>query len=75
MSEIHHFKNFILYNGDVITDVDHLHVKRIHLEHLVDHLYKSNQCETTQGVTSTLYVTGNGWLMLIMMTPALALLH
>jgi hypothetical protein len=36
---------------------------------------KSNQCETTQGVTSTLYVTGNGWLMLIMMTPALALLH
>jgi hypothetical protein len=39
MSEIHHFKFFILYNGDVITDVDHLHVNTIHLEHLVDHLY------------------------------------
>jgi hypothetical protein len=30
MSEINHFKVFIMCSGDV-TDVDHLHVKRIHL--------------------------------------------
>jgi hypothetical protein len=31
MNEIDHFKVFILYSGDVATNVDHLHVKRIHL--------------------------------------------
>jgi hypothetical protein len=30
MSEINHFKVFIMCSGDV-TAVDHLHVKRIHL--------------------------------------------
>jgi hypothetical protein len=32
MNEINHFKNFILCKGDVPTDVDHLDIKRIHLE-------------------------------------------
>jgi hypothetical protein len=31
MSEINHFKIFIIYSDDVTVDVDHLHVKRIHL--------------------------------------------
>jgi hypothetical protein len=39
MSEINHFKNFILCSGDVAADIDHSHGKRIHLEHLVGHLY------------------------------------
>jgi hypothetical protein len=32
MNEINHFKKFILCKGDVPTDVDHLNIKRIHLE-------------------------------------------
>jgi hypothetical protein len=39
MSEINYFKKFVLCSGDVVTDVDHLHIKRIHLEFLVSHLY------------------------------------
>jgi hypothetical protein len=39
MSEISQFKVFVLCSGDVAADVDHLQVKRIHLEPLVDHLY------------------------------------
>jgi hypothetical protein len=31
MSEINHFNFFLLYSSDVAADVDHLHVKRIHL--------------------------------------------
>jgi hypothetical protein len=31
MSKINHFKVFIIYSDDVTSDVDHLHVKRIHL--------------------------------------------
>jgi hypothetical protein len=31
MSEINHFKYFILCSGDVTVDIDHLYVKRIHL--------------------------------------------
>jgi hypothetical protein len=31
MNEIDHFKVFVLCSGDVAADVDHLHVKRIHL--------------------------------------------
>jgi hypothetical protein len=31
MSEINHFNVFITYSNDVAADVDHLHVKRIHL--------------------------------------------
>jgi hypothetical protein len=31
MNEIDHFKKFVLCSGDVTADVDHLHVKRIHL--------------------------------------------
>jgi hypothetical protein len=31
MSEINHFKVFVLCSDDVVTDVYHLHVKRIHL--------------------------------------------
>jgi hypothetical protein len=31
MSKIHHFKVFVLYSGDVATDIDHLYVKRIYL--------------------------------------------
>jgi hypothetical protein len=27
MNEIGHFKGFVLCNGDVTTDVDHLHVR------------------------------------------------
>jgi hypothetical protein len=30
MNEIDHFKKIILCNGDVIADVDHSYVKRIH---------------------------------------------
>jgi hypothetical protein len=39
MSEINQFKKFILYSGDVTADVDQLHIKRIHLEPFVGHLY------------------------------------
>jgi hypothetical protein len=39
MSEINHFKVFVVCSGDVAADMDHLHVKRIHLEPLVCHLY------------------------------------
>jgi hypothetical protein len=31
MNEIDHFKAFVLCSGDVVADVDHLLVKRIHL--------------------------------------------
>jgi hypothetical protein len=31
MNEIDHFKVFVLCSSDVTTDVDKLHVKRIHL--------------------------------------------
>jgi hypothetical protein len=31
MNEIDHFKFFILCSGDMAADMDHLHVKRIHL--------------------------------------------
>jgi hypothetical protein len=30
MNEIDHFKVFVLYSSDVATDMDNLHVKRIH---------------------------------------------
>jgi hypothetical protein len=30
MNEIDHFKVFVLYNGDMAADVDHLHINRIH---------------------------------------------
>jgi hypothetical protein len=30
MNKIEHFKVFIRCSGDVTTDVDHLHIKRIH---------------------------------------------
>jgi hypothetical protein len=39
MCEINHFKAFILCSCDMAADVNHLHVKRIHLESLVGHLY------------------------------------
>jgi hypothetical protein len=39
MCEINHFKPFVLCSCDVIADVDHLHIKKIHLESLVSHLY------------------------------------
>jgi hypothetical protein len=31
MCEINHFKKIVLCSGDVTIDLDHLHVKRIHL--------------------------------------------
>jgi hypothetical protein len=31
MSEINHFKVFIICSDDVVADVDHLHGKRIYL--------------------------------------------
>jgi hypothetical protein len=31
MNEIGHFNVFVLCSGDVPADMDHLHVKRIHL--------------------------------------------
>jgi hypothetical protein len=31
MNEIGHFKVFVLCSGDVVADVDHLHVKKIYL--------------------------------------------
>jgi hypothetical protein len=31
MNEIDYFKKIVLCSGDVIADVNHLHVKRIHL--------------------------------------------
>jgi hypothetical protein len=30
MNEIDYFKVFVLCDGDVTADVDHLHVKKIH---------------------------------------------
>jgi hypothetical protein len=39
MYEINRFKVFVLCSYDVAADVDHLHVKRIHLEYLVGYLY------------------------------------
>jgi hypothetical protein len=39
MNEIDHFNFFVLYIDDMIVDVDHLHVKRIHLVHLVGFSY------------------------------------
>jgi hypothetical protein len=39
MSEINYFKFFVPCGGDVIAVMDYLHVKRIHLEYLVGHLY------------------------------------
>jgi hypothetical protein len=30
MNEIDHFKAFVLCCGDVVADVDHLHIKKIH---------------------------------------------
>jgi hypothetical protein len=39
MCAINHFKKFVLCSCDVAADVNHLYVKRIHLEYLVDHLY------------------------------------
>jgi hypothetical protein len=30
MNEMGHFKNFVLYSGDVTVDVDYLYIKRIH---------------------------------------------
>jgi hypothetical protein len=39
MSEINHFKKKLLCSGNVIADVNHLHIKRIHLKFLVGHLY------------------------------------
>jgi hypothetical protein len=39
MCEINHFKPFVLCSCDVTADVDHLHIKKIHLESLVGHLY------------------------------------
>jgi hypothetical protein len=32
MSEINHFKKFVLYSDDVTADIDHLDVKKIQLE-------------------------------------------
>jgi hypothetical protein len=31
MNEIDHFKFFVLCSGDMAADMDHLHIKRIHL--------------------------------------------
>jgi hypothetical protein len=31
VNEIDHFKFFILSSGDVTADVNHMHIKRIHL--------------------------------------------
>jgi hypothetical protein len=39
MCDINNFKAFVLCSCDVTINVDHLHVKRIHLKSLVDHLY------------------------------------
>jgi hypothetical protein len=39
MSEINHFKKIILCSDDMTADVNHLHIKRIYLETLFDHLY------------------------------------
>jgi hypothetical protein len=39
MSEINYFKKIVLCSSDVTADVDHLHIKKIHLEYLVDHLH------------------------------------
>jgi hypothetical protein len=39
MSKIYYFKNFGLCSGDMTTNVNHLHIKRIHLKPLVGHLY------------------------------------
>jgi hypothetical protein len=39
MCEINYFKPFVLCSCDVAADVDHLHIKIIHLEFLVSHLY------------------------------------
>jgi hypothetical protein len=39
MCEINHFNFFVLCSYDVAADMDHLNIKRIHLESLVSYLY------------------------------------
>jgi hypothetical protein len=39
MCEINYFKVFVMCSDDVVANMDHLHVKSIHLELLVSHLY------------------------------------
>jgi uncharacterized membrane protein len=39
MNEIDYFKNFILCSGDIVTDMNHLYVKRIYLIYLVGFSY------------------------------------
>jgi hypothetical protein len=39
MNKINHFKVFVLCSSDVAADMDHLYIKRIHLEPLVGHLH------------------------------------
>jgi hypothetical protein len=35
MNDINYFKVFVLYSGDMTADANYLHIKRIHLIHLV----------------------------------------
>jgi hypothetical protein len=39
ISDNNHYRNFVLCSGNVTANVDHLHVKKIHLKVLVSNLY------------------------------------
>jgi hypothetical protein len=39
MSKINYLNFFVPCSGDMTADFDNLHVKRIHLKYLADHLY------------------------------------
>jgi hypothetical protein len=60
MSEINHFKRFVLYSGDMIADVNHLHIKRIHLEFLMGHVYIVREDSKIRTYPFTI-VKSSGW--------------
>jgi hypothetical protein len=59
MNEIDHFNFFVLCSGDIVADMDHLHVKKIHLVYLMGFSYiviedtwlhkVAGQCDHEQG--------------------------
>jgi hypothetical protein len=51
MSEINHFKVFILCSGDVAVGIDHLHVKRIYLVNFF-YIVIEDSIKTLAGMTT-----------------------
>jgi hypothetical protein len=48
MNEIDHFKVFILDSGDAVADVNHLHVRRIHLVYF-SYIVIEDLCDLLKG--------------------------